>query len=102
MGTLSGAQRKHLRGLAHTYKPAIHVGKEGLTGSVLDAIETAVRARELVKIKIAADRDERAKLVPVIEERLHLECVGTVGHMAILYRQHPDPERRTIELPVAK
>jgi RNA-binding protein YhbY len=37
--------------------------------------------------------------VPLIEERLDCECVGTVGRMAILYREHPDPEKRKIRLP---
>ena len=99
MATLSGSQRKHLRGVAHGYKPAIHIGKEGLSDAVLDAFEKAITARELIKIKIAAEREQ---LVPVIEERLNAECVGTIGRMAILYREHPDPEKRTITLPKPK
>ena len=99
MGTLSGSQRKSLRGVAHSYKPAIHIGKEGLSDPVLDAIENAITTRELIKVKIAADRDEREQLVPVIEERLGAECVGMVGHVAILYREHSDPEKRNITLP---
>jgi RNA-binding protein len=98
MGTLSGSQRKYLRGMAHSTKPAIHIGKEGLSESVLDAIENAIKARELIKVKIAADREERERLVPVLEEHLGAECVGTIGHMAILFREHPDPEKRTITL----
>jgi RNA-binding protein YhbY len=37
-------------------------------------------------------------MVPIIEQRLECECVGMVGKMAILYRQHPDPERQKITL----
>mgnify|MGYP001547124067 CR=1 FL=1 len=99
MGTLTGAQRKTLRGLAHSAKPVVHVGKDGLSDGVVRAIDAAIEAHELVKIKISADRDERESLVPVIEERTGSECVGTVGHMAIFFRRNPDPEKRTIELP---
>ena len=99
MGELSGAQRKYLRGVAHSYKPLVQIGKEGLTDNVFTAIDTAIEAHELIKVKITADRDEREKLVPVIEERLECECVGTVGRMAILYRQHPESEKRKIEFP---
>jgi RNA-binding protein len=50
-------------------------------------------------VKIAAERDVREQFVPVIEARVNCECVGTVGRMAILYREHPDPEKRKIAVP---
>lgn len=99
MGGLKGSQRKYLRGAAHGFKPAVQIGKEGLSESVVRAIDAALEAQELIKLKIAADSDERERMVPVIEEQLGCECVGTVGRMAILYRQQPDPEKRKIELP---
>jgi len=102
MGTLSSSQRKYLRGVAHSTKPAIHIGKEGLSDSVFEAIENAITARELIKVKIAADREERERLVPAIEDRLGAECVGIIGHMAILYREQPDPEKRVITFPAPK
>ena len=99
MGELKGSQRKYLRGAAHSYKPLVQIGKEGLSENVLGAIDTALEAHELIKVKIAAERDQREQFVPVIEERLNCECVGTVGRMAILYREHPDPENRKITVP---
>lgn len=56
-------------------------------------------AHELIKLKMVADRDERDNLVPLIEARLCCECVGTVGKVAILYRENPDPEKRTTVVP---
>jgi RNA-binding protein len=99
MGELKGSQRKYLRGAAHSYKPLVQIGKEGLSEGVLNAIEAALEAHELIKVKIAAQRDEREQLVPVIEARVKCECVGTVGRMAIFYREHPDPEKRKIRVP---
>jgi RNA-binding protein len=99
MGGLKGSQRKHLRGVAHSFKPMVQIGKEGLSENVVRAIDAALQSQELIKVKIAAERDEREQLVPVIEERLDCECVGTVGRMAILYREHPDPERRKVRIP---
>ena len=99
MDTISGLQRRFLRGAAHGLKPAVHLGKEGLTGGVVDAIDASLTAHELIKVKLLADRDGRSDLIPEIERRLGCECVGSVGHMAILYRRHPDPEQQTIRLP---
>ena len=99
MGELSGSQRKYLRGVAHGYKPLVQIGKGGLSESVVRAIDTALEANELIKVKIVAERDEREQFVPLIEARTTCECVGTVGRMAILYREHPDPEKRKIAVP---
>ena len=99
MGELKGSQRKYLRGLAHSYKPLVQIGKEGLSESVIRAIDTALEAHELIKLKIAAERDEREQFVPLIEARLNCDCVGTVGRIAILYREHPNPEKRKIAVP---
>lgn len=99
MSKLSGAQRKYLRGVAHSFKPHVYVGKEGLSQSVIDSINTAIEAQELIKIKIVAERDEREEMIPMIEERLECECVGAIGKMAILYREQTDPEKRKISFP---
>ena len=82
MGELKGSQRKYLRGVAHSYKPMVWLLHNPSTNQGL-----------------AFARDQREQFVPVIEERVNCECVGTVGRMAILYREHPDPEKRKIAVP---
>jgi RNA-binding protein len=96
MAPLKGSQRKYLRGAAHGSRPLVQIGKGGLTPNVVDAIDNALAAHELIKVKLAVERDERERLVPIIERGTDCECVGTVGRMAIFYRQHPDPEKRKI------
>lgn len=95
---LTGSQRKHLRGLAHAYRPAVQVGKGGLTDPVVASIDEALAARELIKVQIFTARDERMEIAAAVEARLACECVGSVGRMAIFYRQQPDPERRHIKV----
>ena len=99
MGELNGGQRKYLRGVAHGYKPLVHIGKEGLTDNVLRTIDEAITAHELIKVKLTAERDEREQLIPIIEDRLGCQCVGAIGRIAILYRENPDPEKRRITFP---
>lgn len=99
MSELSAAQRKHLRGLAHSLAPAVQVGKQGLTETVLRSLDEALSARELVKVKFVALNEEKREIAAEIDARLGSACVGTIGHVAILYREHPDPEKRRIKLP---
>jgi len=95
---LTGSQRTQLRGLAHGYRPAVQIGKAGLTDSVVAAIDDALTANELIKVQIFTARDERQQIAATVEKRLSCECAGTVGRMAVFYRQQPDPEKRHIKL----
>ena len=96
---LTGTQRKHLRGLAHALEPVVHVGRSGVTERVFSAVRQALADHELIKVKIAADREGRAAAAAEIEKACDAEVVGLVGTIAIVYREQPDPEKRTIVVP---
>ena len=99
MAKLSGSQRKWLRGQAHGLKPILRVGKQGLTDAVLDEVSAALDSHELIKLQIPAPKEEKQEAARRVEESLGAEAVGLIGHVLILYRRNPDPEKRTIELP---
>lgn len=97
MSKLSGRQRKHLRGLAHDLDPVVHVGAKGLTDAVLDEVDLALESHELIKVRFL-DPDEKKPQAREIGERLDCAHVGTIGHVGIFFRPHPDPDERRIEL----
>lgn len=95
---LSSAQRARLRSLAHDLDPVVRTGKQGLTEAVLGEVDRALLARELIKVRLAGDRGEREALAHDIAARSDAALVGTIGRNAILYRAHPEPEKRVIRL----
>lgn len=97
---LSSRQKKFLRGMAHSLRPLVHVGKEGLTEGLLAELDRALADHELIKVRYqeGPDRDEKAALAAAIESGLGCVEVGRVGHVAVLFRPHPDPEKRKIHL----
>ncbi len=101
MAPLKGAQRKYLRGLAHSLKPVVIVGQHGLTDALITAVDAALRSHELIKIKFNEYKEKTAKtgIMTEIESRTNSHRVGMIGHVAILYRPHPEPDRRVIRLP---
>ena len=101
MTELKGSQRKYLRGLAHKLNPSAFVGQKGVTSSLIDEIDGALNASELIKIKFIdhKEKDVKTALIEEISKRLNCHVAGMVGHVAILYRQHPEPEKRQIKLP---
>lgn len=96
---LTSRQRKHLRGLAHDLEPVVHVGKHGLTDELARQVDRALDSHELIKIRFVAGKQEKAELVEALCARTAAAAAGIVGHVAILYRRHAEPEKRKIRLP---
>jgi len=99
MKELQGFQRKYLRGLANTIKPNVYVGKNGLTDDVISAINAELDDHELIKVKFQDYKDYRKELTAEIAEKTQSAIAGIIGHVAILYRESNNPEKRCIKLP---
>jgi RNA-binding protein len=99
MAELTGAQKKYLRGMAHHLKPVVQLGKSGLTDPVLQSIDEALDAHELIKVRLVDPEGRKKELAEEIAGRTGGAWVGLVGNVVTLYRRHPDPEKRTIEIP---
>ncbi len=97
---LTGAQRKYLRGLAHNLNPSAFVGAKGVTTALIQEADNALNASELIKIKFIdhKEKDVKAALLDEITARLKCHVAGTIGHVAVLYRPHPESEKRKITL----
>ncbi|MFW5930369.1 MAG: YhbY family RNA-binding protein [Desulfosalsimonas sp.] len=52
-----------------------------------------------VKFRDFKEKAEKKAVSEKIENISGAEMVGMIGHMAIFYRQHPEPEKRKISLP---
>ncbi len=99
MSQLTGAQRKFLRGMANRLEALIIVGKQGASDSLIRATDVELTAHELIKVRFNGFKDEKGALSDKIAEATQAEVVGRVGHVVMLYRQHPEPEKRAIKLP---
>ncbi|MBF0152862.1 MAG: YhbY family RNA-binding protein [Magnetococcales bacterium] len=93
---LTGWQRKYLRGLAHALRPVVLIGHGGLSTTLLDQVEQALTAHELIKVRFNDFKEERRTLTAQLEQDTHCTAVGLIGHTAILYRARPDPAKRLI------
>lgn len=93
---LASYQRKALRALANPLRAIVHVGEAGVSDPVLRALDEALLAHELVKVRLFAPEDKKATARAIADQSGAALC-GLVGHTVILYR--PNPENRRIELP---
>ena len=90
MSELSSKEKAVLRNTAQRLKPAILVGKKGITRPLLDEMDKALVADNLVKVAFKADREGIAALVEDLVAKTHSQCVGGVGKRRIFYKDSPD------------
>ena len=85
---LSSKQKQYLKGLAHSLKPVVQLGANGLTEGVLAEIDLALDHHELIKIKIPTDdREEKKLIVAAITRETNALELQVIGHTLILFRQ---------------
>lgn len=92
---ITGKERAELRAEAHHLDPLVHIGAQGITPTLVGALDDALRTRELVKVQLGRPVDERPR---AIAERLAQETgavvVQVIGRTATLYRENPELDRK--------
>lgn len=101
---LTTKQKQFLKGLAHSQKPIVQIGKEGLTSRVIDTIGFELLNHELIKVKIGNNSGlERHETSKTVAEKTNSSLVQLIGKIIVLYKVNPDkPKDKRIILPKAK
>lgn len=90
--------RAYLRGLGAKIKPSLNLGKSEIDESFLSAFNNALKAHELVKIKVLQNNDEDLRdLANKIAEATDCGLVSITGKTLLFYR--PREKDPTIVLP---
>lgn len=95
---LTTKQRAYLRGLANSIEPILHVGKNGVTPTVIMQADQALEKRELIKGTIQENSALTVKeALTLICENTGAEPVQFIGRKFALYRRND--EKPVINLP---
>ena len=95
---MTSKQRAYLRGLANDYEPIVHVGKGGLSDTVIKQADDALEARELIKGRVLETAPQSAREVAdEVAAAVGAETVQVIGRTFVLYRRRA--EEPTIVLP---
>jgi RNA-binding protein len=82
-------QKKTLRQAAHHLDPAVWVGKNGITESVIKEITYALDRHELIKIKILqVEKKERGINIKKICMDTNTELISNIGNVLTLYKKN--------------
>jgi RNA-binding protein len=95
---LQAKQKRQLKALAHSLKPTVIVGKQGVTDAIAKEIDRALFDHELIKIKLPAEGP-----IPDQASALSAACgahlISTQGRIAILYKEHPEDPKIGMKSP---
>lgn len=93
--TMTGKERAALRSECNRLRPMVHVGSEGLSNALTEALDDALRTRELVKVQLNKTEDLTVKdAARQLAGRLKAEVIQTIGKTATFYRLNPQLKRK--------
>ena len=77
--------------MAHDLKPFVMIGQQGLSGSVVNELESTLLKHELLKIKLrVSDRKEKQQIVDKIILLSKAVLVQVIGGVLVIYRPFED------------
>ncbi|MGM9857786.1 MAG: YhbY family RNA-binding protein [Bacilli bacterium] len=89
MTTLTGKQKRQLRALANTIDAQIQIGKNEISDNLIETINKALTAHELIKISVLKTVESPLLQVALdISAATNSTVVQTIGRVIVLYRQN--------------
>ncbi|HEO5116670.1 TPA: ribosome assembly RNA-binding protein YhbY [Streptococcus agalactiae] len=98
---LTSKQRAFLKSEAHSMKPIIQIGKNGLNDQIKTSVRNSLDARELIKVTLLQNTDEDIHdVAEVLEDEIGCDTVLKIGRILILYKESARKENRKISVKV--
>lgn len=96
---MTSKQRAYLKSLASTMDVIFNIGKASLTPEMINSVNEALEARELIKLGVLKNcADDPKELAQIIADRSHSDVVQVIGKKIVLYR--PNKKKPKIKLPL--
>jgi RNA-binding protein len=93
--TMRGKDRAELRAEAHHLRATVHVGHHGITDTLLQSLNEALEARELVKVQVERNAPQPVKeIAGELASQVGAEIVQVIGRKTTLYRFNPDLHKK--------
>lgn len=88
-------QRAALRSMGAVMEPVLHIGKEGITPTVIKQCWDALEARELIKVQVQrnAPYGQAREACDELCEKVHAEPVQVIGNRFVIYREAREDSR---------
>lgn len=83
----TNAEIRKLKSAAQHLEPILKIGKAGLTGAFVKALDESLTRHELVKIKFSDFKEQKKELAPQIAVMTASRLIMRVGNVAVYWRK---------------
>ncbi len=84
---MKGKQRAYLRSEANEMDPLFQIGKNGISDGVIEQVDNALEARELIKVRALDNSLYTAReAAEELAEECEAEIIQVIGNVLVLYR----------------
>lgn len=94
MVKLTGKQIQELKREAHFLNPVVHLGKQGVSDALIQSVDEALTAHELIKIRFIDFKGAKKELSNQLADRTNCLLVTIIGNNAVLYRKSEKEENQ--------
>ena len=96
---MTSKRRAELRGQANTLEPLFQVGKGGVSDALITQTADALRAHELIKLKVLLESapDTPRNIAEEIAEKTDSQVVQVIGGAMIFYKENPELRQKEAE-----
>ena len=96
---MTGKERAAFRAQANHLEPLFQVGKGGMSDALIKQTDDALRARELIKVKVLL---ESSPITPretadALAAATGAEVIQVIGGVIVLYRESPELKEKALQ-----
>lgn len=101
---MTGKERAAFRAKANSLEPLFQVGKGGMSDALVKQTDDALRARELIKLKVLLDSSPVTprQVADELAEKTQSDVIQVIGGVIVLYRENPEIAKKLKEKEKAK
>ena len=96
---MTGKERAAWRAKANSIEPLFQIGKGGLNDGIIKQTDDALRARELIKLKVLLDSSPISvrDAANEIAEKTGAEVIQVIGGVIVLYRESEELKQKAAQ-----
>ncbi|MBR2079768.1 MAG: ribosome assembly RNA-binding protein YhbY [Clostridia bacterium] len=96
---MTGKERAAFRAAANHLEPLFQIGKGGLSDALIKQTDDALRARELIKLKVLLESSpiSTREAADEIASAVGAEVIQVIGGVIVLYRESPELKEKALQ-----
>lgn len=96
---MTGKERAAWRAKANSLEPLFQIGKGGINDALIKQTDDALRARELIKLKVLLESSPvtTREAADEIAKATNAEVIQVIGGVMVLYRESPELKEKAAQ-----